>query len=452
MKREKYDIIVIGAGPGGHAAAQQAAGYGAKVAVIERNGWGGTCTHRGCIPTKALLACSRQFANLKKLKRLGITTGEATFDLALMKRHQQQMVAVSALGVQKTLRDAGVDLKSGTGKMTSSGMVEWITPEGDIHLLTAEKIVIAWGSEPLIPPGLRPSGRILTSDGFLTLNLLPDSIIIIGGSVIGVEFATFLAELNVRVTLVEILDRLLPHEDEEATALLTQELTRLGIAINTSGRIETLKETENGVCLTGTHGEKRLDLKADYALICTGRKPLLHRDELDRCGIQYEPGGVTVNDRQMTNVEGVYAVGDVTGGVMLAHRAGHQGKCVASHLFGDRSIICREDAVPSVVYTHPSIARVGLTEKQALEQGLNIEIRRIEYAANITARTELKGNGFVKAVFYKDRLAGVTIVGDDAGELIAPMGLAVTSSLGKKELRQWILPHPSLSEIFHFLT
>jgi len=451
MKSEQYDIIVIGAGPGGHAAAERTAGCGAKVAVIEKDGWGGTCTHRGCIPTKALLACSKQYANLKKLKRLGIMTGEATFDFALMKRHQQQMVAVSALGVQKTLKDAGVDLKSGVGKITSPREVECLSPEGRIDHLTAENIIIAWGSESLIPPVLTPSGRILTSDSFLTLNALPGSMIIVGGSVIGVEFATFLAELNVPVTIIEVLDRLLPHEDEEAAALLTQELTRLGITIITSSRIETLKETADGVHLTGTYGAKRLDLTADYALICTGRKPLLHRDELDRCGIHYEPAGIVVNEYHMTNVDGVYAVGDVTGGLMLAHRAGRQGKSLAGRLYGDGSIPLREETVPSVVYSHPGIARVGLTERQAAERGLSIEVRRAEYAANITARTELKGSGFVKAIFCEEKLAGVTIVGDDAGELIAPMALALSNALGKKELKQWILPHPTLGEIFHFL-
>lgn len=451
MKSEKYDIITIGAGPGGHAAAEHAARSGARVAIIEKNGWGGTCTHRGCIPTKALLTCSRQVANLKKLKRLGVMTGESSFDFSLMKRHQQQMVAISALGVQKSLKETGVDLKSGIGKIVSSRVVEWISPQGEISCLTAPNIVIAWGSEPILPPDFTLSGRILTSDSFLTLNALPGAIVIIGGSVIGVEFATFLAELGVRVIIIEILDRLLPHEDEEATTLLTQELTRLGIAINTSSRIETLKETTDGVHLTGTHITKPLDLTADYALICTGRKPLLHPEELDRCSILYNSGGIIVNENQMTNVDGVYAVGDVTGGVMLAHRAIQQGISLASHLYGDRSILYREEVVPSVVYSHPNIARVGLTEKQALEQGLNIEIRRLEYSANIMARTELRGNGFVKAIFCEDRLVGVTILGDNAGELISPMSLAVANSLGRKELKQWILPHPTLSEIFHFL-
>jgi dihydrolipoamide dehydrogenase len=398
-----------------------------------------------------LLTCSRQFAALKRLKRLGIATGETTFDFAQIKRHQQQMISVSALGVQKTLREAGVDLKSGTGRVIAQGKVEWTSPEGIVSLLNTENIVIAWGSEPLIPPGITPSERILSSNSFLALNNLPDSVIIIGGSVIGVEFATFLAELGVRVTIMEILERLLPHEDEETTFLLTQELVRLGITIVTSIRIETLEETADGVCLKGEHESKQLDLSADYALLCTGRKPLLHHDELDRCGIRYEKGGIIVNETLMTNVDGVYAVGDVTGGVMLAHNASGQGRFLANHLYGDRSILYHEDAIPSVVYSHPAVARVGLTEKQASEQGLKIEIRKVEFAANIMARTELKGNGFIKAVFHEDRLVGVTIVGDDAGELIAPMGLAVANLLGKKELKKWVLPHPTLSEIFQSL-
>jgi dihydrolipoamide dehydrogenase len=185
--------------------------------------------------------------------------------------------------------------------------------------------------------------------------------------------------------------------------------------------------------------------------MCTGRKPLLHTDELNRCGILYDQKGISVDDRQMTSVRGIYAVGDVTGGIMLAHRAIQQGRAVASHLYGDRSVTYREDAVPSVVYTHPNVARVGLTEKRALELGLKVETRRVEYGANIMARTELKGNGFLKAVFSGDSLIGVTIVGEDAGELIASMSLAIANRMGKRELKNWIIPHPSLSEMLHVL-
>ena len=446
-----YDLIIIGAGPGGHAAAEHAARCGARVAIIERNQWGGTCTHRGCIPTKALLACSRQYVNLKKLKRLGISVGEARADFATIKRHQRQMVTLSAKGVQKTLDDAGVDLKAGEGHVISFREVELVSLEGQRHHLTADNIIIAWGSEPILPSGFQTSSKVLTSDGFLALETLPEAVIIVGGGFIGIEIATFLAELDVNVTIVELLDGLLPHEDREADDLIRHDLIRLGIAIYTSTQMEAIQETSNGVSLKANQGAKQVELTADCIIMCTGRKPILHTDELNRCGIIYDQKGVSVDNRQMTNVRGIYAVGDVTGGIMLAHRAIQQGRSVASSLYGDRSVTYREDAVPSVVYTHPNVARVGLTEKQAEDLGLKVETRRVEYGANIMARTELKGNGFLKAVFSGDSLIGVTIVGEDAGELIASMSLAVANRMGKRELKNWIIPHPSLSEILHVL-
>ncbi|HVO67040.1 MAG TPA: dihydrolipoyl dehydrogenase [Syntrophales bacterium] len=446
-----HDLIIIGAGPGGHAAAEQAARQGAKVAIIEKNKWGGTCTHRGCVPTKALLACSKQYMNVKKLKRLGISTGEVSVDYTAVKRHQQQMVTISSLGVQKSLKDAGVDLMSGEGKIINPGEVLLTPPQGDAQRLVADNIIIAWGSKPLLPPGINPSQRILTSDSFLALNTLPESVVIVGGSVIGVEFATFLAELGVKVTVVELLDQIIPCEDEEVAAFLRQELTRLGITVHTSARMEALHEVPDGVQLKAIQNTQILELKAEYAMICTGRKPVLLFDELNQCGIEYDKKGIIINENQRTSREGIYAVGDVTGGVMLAHRAIQQGRAVADYLRGDRSIKYREEAIPSVIYTHPSVARVGLTERQASEEGLNVETKRVEYATNIMARTELKGNGFVKAVFCEDKLIGVTIIGDDAGELIAPMSLAVANEMGRKELKKWVIPHPTLSEILHLL-
>ena len=446
-----HDLIIVGAGPGGHAAAEQAARQGAKVAIVEKNQWGGTCTYRGCVPTKALLACSKQYMNIKKLKRLGISTGEVLVDYTAVKRHQQQMVTVSSLGVQKSLKDAGVNLIYGEGKITNPGEVLWISPQGNAQRLAADNIIVAWGSEPLLPPGINPSQRILTSDSFLALDTLPESVIIVGGSVIGVEFATFLAELGVKVTIVELLDQIIPCEDEDAAAFLMRELVRLGITIHTSARMETLKEVPEGVHLKAAQNTQILELTAEYALVCTGRKPVLLFDELNQCGIEYDRKGIIVDENQRTSREGIYAVGDVTGGVMLAHRAIQQGRAVAGYLKGDRSIEYREEAIPSVVYTHPNVSRVGLTERQASEKGLNVETRKVEYAANIMARTEFKGNGFVKAIFNEDRLIGVTIVGDDAGELIAPMSLAVANRMGRKELKKWIIPHPTLSEVLHLL-
>jgi dihydrolipoamide dehydrogenase len=266
--------------------------------------------------------------------------------------------------------------------------------------------------------------------------------------VIGVEFATFFAELGSKVTIVEILDRIIPIEDQECADLLRQELIRLGVAINTATKLESLKDTGSGVVMLAQKDGKQLELSADYALLCTGRKPLLNSEELDKLGIEYNRAGIKINKNMMTNVAGIYAVGDVTGGMMLAHRAMQQAKVAAGHICGEDTLNYNENFIPSVVYSHPQIARVGLMQKQAEAEGLSVEVVKSSYSANIIARAELLGQGFVKAIFHQDQLIGATIVGDDAAELIAPLALAVSNELTKKQLRNWVLPHPTLSEIF----
>jgi dihydrolipoamide dehydrogenase len=448
---ESYDLIVIGGGPGGLAAAELAAANKKRVLIIEKEGWGGTCTHRGCIPTKALLSCSKYYADLKKLKRVGINIAETSIDFPAIKKHQQQIVKVSALGAQKVLADAGVETKQGMGEIISSGEVRFTDSSGESEILSAQNIIIAWGSKPQMLPGINLSDRVLTSDGILNLNLLPSSIIIVGGSVIGVEFATFFAELGSKVTVVEILDRIIPLEDQECAEMLRQELTRLGVAINTSTKLESLKDTGSSVVMQAQKDGKQLEISADYALLCTGRKPLLNTEELEKLGIEYTKAGIRIDKNMMTNVAGIYAVGDVTGGMMLAHRAAQQAKVAAGHICGDSDFSYNENFIPSVVYSHPQIARVGYTQKRAEEEGLPIEIVKSQYSANIIARAELLGQGFVKAIFHQDKLIGATIVGEDAAELIAPLALAVSNELTKKQLRNWVLPHPTLSEIFTLL-
>jgi dihydrolipoamide dehydrogenase len=444
---DTFDLIVIGAGPGGHALAEHSARHGARTAIIEKNLWGGTCTHRGCIPTKALLTCSKHLADLKKMKRFGVAVGQPSFDFTAMKRHQQQMVRVSAMGVEKSLREAGVTMKAGEGKILSPREVQWTDPAGNAQTLWSEHSVIAWGSEPALPPGIATSKRFLTSDGFLQMETLPEDMIIIGGSVIGVEFATFLAELGVKVTLVELLEQILPLEEEDASSLLSRELTRLGVAIHTSTELQVIQETEDGAQAIVVRQGRDSRLTADVAIICTGRKPLMDQEQLDRIGIRYDLKGIFVDAQQMTNIPGIYAIGDVTGGAMLAHRAIQQGKALASALFGDGSLIYKETSVPAVVYSHPQIARIGLTERQAGLQGLTVDVVKSDYAANIIARTELMGQGFVKMLFDGDRLIGATIVGDSAADLIASLSIAIANNLGKKELSKWIIPHPTLSEV-----
>jgi len=449
---EKYDLIIIGGGPGGLAAAEVAAAKKKKVLIIEKESWGGTCTHRGCIPTKALLSCSKYYADLKKLKRKGINIADSSVDFPAVKKHQQQIVKVSALGAQKLLTDAGVEIKQGIGEIISPSEVRFTDAAGKSENFSTQNIMIAWGSVPQVLPGINLSERILTSDGILNLNVLPSSMIIVGGSVIGVEFATFFAELGAKVTIVEILDRIIPLEDQECADLLKQELTRLGIVIHISTKMESLKETDGSVVIVAQKNGKQLEISADCALLCTGRKPLLHTQELDKLGIEYTKGGIKVDSKMMTNVAGIYAVGDVTGGMMLAHRAMQQAKFAVEQMFAGDNFTYNENYIPSVVYSHPQIARVGYTQKHAEDEGLSVEVVKSPYSANIIARAELMGQGFVKAIFYKDKIIGAMIVGEDAAELIVSLTLAVSNELSKKQLRSWVLPHPTLSEIFAHLT
>ncbi|MBP1711545.1 MAG: dihydrolipoamide dehydrogenase, partial [Deltaproteobacteria bacterium] len=290
--------------------------------------------------------------------------------------------------------------------------------------------------------------RIMTSDGVLDMTSLPSGMIVVGGSFIGVEYATVFAELGVKVILVELLDRILPQEDKEAAEFLTQELARLGIAVHSSTELISLKESTGGLVMQVRKNTETMEMRAGCALLCTGRKPLLHRAELDRLEIEYSGAGIKVDKNMMTTCRGIYAAGDVTGGMMLAHRAARQAKAAVGNMCGGNDYAYNENFIPSVVYSHPQIARVGYTEERARNEGLSIEVVRSNYSANIIARTELMGQGFVKAVFHHDKIIGAVVVGDHASDLISGLALAVAGQLTRKQLRSWVIPHPTLSEIF----
>lgn len=445
---DSYDLIVIGGGPGGLEAARRAALAGKHVLIIEQSGWGGTCTHKGCIPTKALLTCSKYYADLKKLKRAGINISGASVDFSAVKKHQQQIVKLAALGAQKMLAAAQVEIQSGNAEIISPREVKLIETSGGVKLISAGNIIIAWGSEPQVLPGLTLSPRILTSDGILNLDRLPAAIVIVGGSFIGVEFATFFAELGIKVTLLELLERILPQEDEAAAEFLKQELVRAGVTVHNTAQLIEIKETANDVIIRAQKFSEAMEFHADYVLLCTGRRPNLQESQLINCGIEYDRSGIKVNKNMMTSVSGIYAVGDVTGGMMLAHRAAQQAKTAVEEIYGNAAYPYDETVIPSVVYSHPQIAHVGWKQKQAQTAGLAIDIAQSSYSSNIMARTELLSQGFVKVLFYQDKLIGATIVGDNAAELIAALSLAVSGGLSRKQLRSWVIPHPTLSEIF----
>ena len=444
---KKTDLLVIGSGPGGFAAAVEAARRGASVTLAEKSGWGGTCTHRGCIPTKALLAGSKRYDETKKIGRLGISFGEVGFDFPALRKHMEQMVRVSALGTKKSLTEAGVDILEGEAILKSPREVAIERPGAGTETVSCERIVIAWGSRSSRPAGWGLSDRVVTSTGFLARKELPEKAIVVGGGAIGLEFATFLAELGKTVTVVELLDQILPGEDSDAARFLEGELKKKGVRFHTSARVDTIEETPAGVRLTATTATGQVILEGDLVLLATGRSPNLRKAELDRLSIAHDDGGIHIDEKFETSVPGIHAVGDVTGGLLLAHRAMAQGRALAATLFGESFPPHRDGDVPVAVYTHPGFGRVGITEGEARRRGLSVSVQRVEYGANLTARTELLGPGFVKSLFHENRLAGVTVVGASAAELIGAVSLPVTKRMAKKDLVAWVLPHPTLGEI-----
>ena len=444
---DKYDLIVVGGGPGGMEAAQTAAQKKKRVLIIEKNGWGGTCAHRGCIPTKALLSCSKSYMELKKLKRFGVHVDGTSVDFMAMKNIAIRWLKSQPWVRKRTCRRAGGS-KIGNRRNSLSCEVQLIEPSGQSQLLETKNILIAWGSEPRFT-GHQTSERIMTSDGILDLTTLTFRYDYCRRKFHRRQNTPrYLRNSVSKVILVELLDRILPQEDEEAAEFLTQELARLGIAVHTSTELISLKESEAGVVMQVRKNSETMEMRSGCALLCTGRNPLLHRTELDRLGIEYGRAGIKVDKNMMTTVRGIYAAGDVTGGMMLAHRAARQAKASVEHMYGGIGNLYNEKFIPTDVYSHPQIARVGNTEERARKEGLSIETIRSPYSANIIARTELMGQGFVKAVFHQDKIIGAVILGDLAADLISGLALAVASQLTRKQLRSWVIPHPTLSEIF----
>ena len=362
-----------------------------------------------------------------------------------MRRHQNQIVKTAALGARKSLADHGVELKAGTARIVSPGLVK-IMEDGET--IAAENILIAWGSVSQIPAGIVIAGLISDSDRFLEIDRLPSSMAIIGGGAIGVEFATFLSQLGIKISLFELLDRILPCEEPDCVDFLIKELSKSGVDIFTSARLLDISESGHVVRL---RFEKSgiIEREVGHVLVCTGRKPSLDRDQLDSIGIEYSERGIRTGSNFMTSVKGIYAVGDVTGPPLLAHRAAQQGKALASSLYGDSSVKYEESAVPYIAYTSPNLARVGLIESDARKIYPNLESTKLDYGSNMLARAELKAGGFGKLLFGKGRLVGATLVGVEAAELIAPLSLAVACGLGRNDFKKWILAHPTLSEILN---
>ncbi|MDN5348485.1 MAG: dihydrolipoamide dehydrogenase [Clostridia bacterium] len=441
-----YKIAVIGGGPGGYVAAIRAAQLGASVIVIERDSLGGTCLNRGCIPTKALLAGASILKNLKGAEQFGISVEGLKVDYARLAARKDAVVKQLAQGIAFLFKKNKVDFLKGEAKLKSARLIEVATPEGECREVEAENIILATGSEPALIKSLGYNGRtVVTSTEALAWTSVPQSLLIIGGGVIGCEFATLFNILGSRVTIVEAMPTILPMLDGEISRRMQAVLKKAGVEIKTKIQITGVREAGGEVVATLESGE---ELKAEKVLISIGRRLNTEGLGLDKVGVALgNRGEILVDEYHRTNVAGIYAVGDVTNKAQLAHVASAQGIACVQTILG-RPTRVNYDAVPSCIFTQPEIASVGLTKEAAEERGLNVKVGKFPFMASGKALTIGEAEGFVKIVAEAgtDKILGVHIIGPHATELIAEGVLAVSQQIKVSDLAATIHAHPTLAE------
>jgi dihydrolipoamide dehydrogenase len=434
-----YDAVVIGAGPGGYVAAVKLAQHGKRVAVVEKSFVGGTCTNWGCIPTKALLTSAHLLRNIiEKGTELGILAENVSFDFSKMKNHMNKVVMASRKGIEYLFKKNKIELINGEAIVESPNSVKV-----QDRKIEAKHLVIATGSVPTLFPPFNEVVGIWTSDDVFRMERLPESVLIVGGGVIGVELATFFSSLNVKVIIVELLDHILPNEDADAAQLVAKTLKRRGVEIYESSKVTSVQPIENGYRSIIETKEGQLEKTTEKVVVAVGRRPKIGED-LKAVGLAIEKG-IKTDETMLTNLPNVYAVGDVRGRIMLAHVAMYEAVVAAENICGKPAKM-DYSAVPSVIFSEPEVASVGVKEKDV--DPSTVKIFSYPLMANGRARTMLEKEGFAK--FIADaktgRILGATIVGPYATELIMEATVAVRNGLTAEQLERTIHPHPTLSE------
>ena len=439
-------LVVIGGGPGGYVCAIRAAQLGTGVVLVEKDLLGGTCLNRGCIPTKAMLACAEALETIKEAGEYGITAGEPRPDLAAMVQRKNSISETLRKGIAQLLKANHVELVQGFGRLAAPDRVVVEREEGILEIKT-ESVVIATGSEPALLPTFdfqQPS--ILTSTSGLELTSIPSSMIIVGSGVVGSEFATVFNALGTKVIMVELMDRILPTEDPRISQQMKRILNKKGIEILTEVTIEEMVEYRpDGVKARLSNGEV---LEAEKLLVSIGRSLNSSGLGLEEIGVELgKRGEIVVNERMETSAPGVYAIGDVVGGILLAHVASFEGICAAENAMGLDSRM-NYDVVPACIFTEPEIASVGLTPAKAEERGMEIRIGRFMFGGLGKALAMGKGQGFVQLVVdaSTDKVLGCQIMGPHASDLIHEVALAIRMGVTAADMGRTVHAHPSLAE------
>ena len=445
---EIYDVCVIGAGPGGYVAAIHAGRTGARVALIEKGHLGGTCLNVGCIPTKTLLASVDALRAVKRSSDFGINVdGEISCDWPAMLSRKNSVVGKFRVGINSLLKNANVTVYSGFASFEDKNNVVIEFETGERETITTSNTIIATGSKPLMPEFIPKSPKILDSTGLLSISEVPESLLILGGGVIGCEFACLFSELGTEITIVEMLPEILPGYDIEISKQMTRELKKRKIKVLTGKALENIDHSENGV--KGKAGGE--EVSAAYMLVAVGRLPVTEGLNIESTGVYVDKKGfIPVNEHCSTNVPGIYAIGDVAGRMQLAHLASAMAitaaqnacNCNNNDKFSDRF-------VPACVYSNPEIGSVGLTQQQCVEQGIDFRIGKFPFAALGKAAAIGEAVGFCKIIAdaKTDHILGVHIIGAHATDLIPEATLALEQGMTANELGKIIHAHPTLGEI-----
>jgi dihydrolipoamide dehydrogenase len=440
-------LVIIGAGPGGYVAAIKAAQLGAEVTVIEDIEVGGTCLNRGCIPTKALLACSETYARAKELDKFGIELDcTPSANLEKIMARKDKVVGTQVKGIRGLFKSWGVTLIEGRGTLMGDRKVKAVKKDGSEATLEADKVIVATGSKPALIPTFPFDGKnILTSDDALQLTEIPKSMIIVGAGVIGCEWACIFRELGTEVTMVELLPRAVSTEDEEISDALARELKKKKIKLMTGVGVESVSVGAGGVEASLPDGKK---LTAEKMLVSIGRAFNSEGIGLEEAGIEKgKRGEIVVNEKMETNVEGIYAIGDVTGGILLAHTASTEGIVAAQNACG-KDATMNYSVVPAAIFTSPEIGSVGLREFEAEKKGVEVKTGHFQFRGLGKAHAMGEIAGFVKIIADSktDKVLGAHIIGPHASDMIHEAALAIRAGLTVKDIAGTIHAHPTLSE------
>ena len=455
---DQYDLIVLGSGPGGYVAAIRAAQLGLKTAIVEREKLGGICLNWGCIPTKALLRSAEVFHQMKNAEAYGLSAGQPGFDLAKVVERSRGVAGQLNRGVTGLMKKHKIAVHMGEGKIDGKGKLT-VTADGKTTELAAKHIIVATGARARELPFAKSDGkRIWTYRHAMTPPEMPSELLVIGSGAIGIEFASFYADLGAKVTVVEMLDRVVPVEDSEVSDFLAKQLKKQGMTLLTGAGVESLKANENGVAATiKTADGKSAEHRFSHAIVAVGIVPNTEEIGLEALGVKTTKGHIDTDEHCRTSAPGVWAIGDVTAPPWLAHKASHEGvtaaEAIAKELGNKDAHPHATDAtnIPGCTYCRPQIASVGFTEAAAKEAGFEVKVGKFPFIGNGKAIALGEAEGFIKTVFdaKTGELLGAHMIGAEVTELIHGYTLGKTAELVEQDFFSTVYPHPTLSEMLH---